>query len=255
MYRLTLKKIVKYILDRLKGLTDINQINRTLQDIYNSKLFGQTADLVAKRFITTANKIDAKTWREAARINTKGYEIYKNLNVSNAVTQKIIDNASLIKTLPLKLSQQITQFIASETYKGLRHEEIAEMIQSKIKGYTYAKADLIARTESSKAMTALTEARSKDVGLNWYKWSTSDDKRVRNSHKHMHNVLIRWDDPPSPERLNNQESVGNYNAGEIYNCRCVALPIVTLKSVKFPAKVYYGGTIIKMSKAEFEKIF
>lgn len=206
------------------------------------------------------NTIDAKTWREAARggsINPKFIKALKNnlySNVGVVVEMKTMENAHYIKTLPLNVAEHITNYVKTETYKSIRPEDIAFNLRSKVAGYSRARANTIARTESSKAMTALTEARAKDVGVNWYQWRTADDARVRNSHKHMEAVIVKWDDPPSPEMLAGQKSVGKYNAGNIYNCRCYPSPLVTLNRVRWPAKVYYQGSIQTMTREQFEKI-
>lgn len=218
------------------------------------------AEIIALKFVTLCNSTDAKTWKEAAKggsNNTKIIELLnKNLNgrIGAAVNQKVLDNARYIKTLPLNIAEQVTDFTKSQAYKGIRASEIAKEIQYKVDSYSKARADLIARTEASKAMTALTEARARDVGVNWYQWRTADDARVRNSHSHMEGVLVKWDDPPSPERLAGERSVGNYNAGNVFNCRCYPSPLVTLNRVSWPAKVYFQGKIQNMTKEQFEKI-
>jgi uncharacterized protein with gpF-like domain len=117
-----------------------------------------------------------------------------------------------------------------------------------------ASTALIARTEVSKTSTALTRARSEDIGIRWYVWKTSEDARVRSSHKHMDNVLISWSSPPSPEKLDGLRSVGHYHAGEIWNCRCYAEPVIEVEYLSWPHKVYCGGQIVKMSRKQFEGI-
>lgn len=248
------------MINSVSGLTDSGEIGNTLLRLYGSAAFQELAYIVAQRFVTMANTTDARTWRDAAKGGSRGIELLEHFrrnlegNVGRAIEQKIIENANYIKTIPLTVAEDITKFIQTETYKGLRSSEIAKTLQEKVAGYSKARAKTIARTESSKAMTALTEARAKDVGINWYQWRTADDGRVRNSHAHMEGVLVRWDDPPSPEELVGKKSVGHYNAGNIYNCRCYPSPLVTLKHVVWPAKVYYGGKIQKMSREQFERI-
>ena len=243
------------------GSNDSQEINRIMLGLYMSKSFRDLADTIATRFITLGNTIDAKTWREAAKGGSRGREIFyflrqnlKHGNVGNVLEQKIIENAHYIKTLPLNVAQDITKFVQTEAYKGLRASEIAKVLMEKVSSYSEARADLIARTESSKAMTALTEARAKDVGVDWYVWRTADDARVRNSHAHMEGVLCRWDDPPSPEKLVGKRSVGRYNAGNIYNCRCYPRPLITLNNIAWPAKVHVNGEIVKMTREQFEKL-
>ncbi|MBZ9633063.1 phage minor head protein [Clostridium sp. FP1] len=259
-YRRSLQRVNKKIMDAIKGLQTVEQINSALHKVYNSGMFQILANSIANRFVTSANIIDAKTWRDAARAGSKSKKIYEalqktlNTNIGRTVDRQILKNANLIKTLPLTLSKELTKFISTKTYEGIRASEIAETLEGKIFQYTHARANTIARTESSKAMTALTEARSKDVGVNWYVWKSASDQRVRNAHKHMQGVLVRFDDPPSPEALVGEKDVGNYNAGNIYNCRCFPRPLISLENVKWPCKVYYNSTITSMSKLQFQKI-
>jgi len=256
-----LQKINRLISDAIKGLQTVTEIQTVLQNLASSKVFHEFADLVAHRFVTLANTTDAKIWREAARGGSQGNAVYKALqktlktNVGAIANQKIVENAQFIKSMPLFASSEITKHVANEVFKGLRTEEIAKDLSEKVWGLNNTRANLIARTESSKTMTALTEARAKDVGVNWYIWKTANDgNRVRESHQNMQGVLVRWDNPPAPEILIGEKSQGHYNAGEIYNCRCYARPLISLNNVEWPARVYYNGSIKTMSKLKFEKI-
>ena len=75
----------------------------------------------------------------------------------------------------------------------------------------------------------------------------------------MANVLVFWGEPPAPEDLfpNYSESgkrqkntLGHYHAGCCPNCRCVAMPVVSVSDIEFPAKIYMGGAIRKIGKRE-----
>lgn len=200
------------------------------------------------------------TWREAAKENGKGNEIHQALKkemqgpLGGAVNYQVQRNAEIIKSLPLDISREVTNHIAEESLKGKRASEIADEIKVLFPGVTNAKAGLIARTETSKTSTALTKARSEKLDINWYVWRTSEDARVRSSHFHMEDVLVNWDNPPSPEKLIGGKFVGYYHAGNIYNCRCYPEPLVTLDFIKWPHKVYYGGKIQTMTRKQFESI-
>lgn len=259
-YRRSLQRINKKIMDAIKGLTNLKDIKAALHKVYSSRMFQNVANRIANRFVTNANTVDAKTWRQAARSGSKSKLLYDELqkalktNVGKTVNEQILKNAELIKTLPLSLSQELTKFVATKTYAGIRPEEIAETLQGKIFQYSNARASTIARTESSKAMTALTEARCKDIGVEWYQSKSSKDQRVRRAHKNMEDVLVSFDDPPSPEALVNEKDVGHYSAGNIYNCRCFPRPLIRLDNVSWPCRVYYNGKIINMTREQFKKI-
>ena len=67
----------------------------------------------------------------------------------------------------------------------------------------------------------------------------------------MNDVLVSWNNPPSPELLVKEKDVGRYHAGNIWNCRCYSEPLIDIDDVKWPHKVYINGSIQKMSKARF----
>lgn len=230
--------------------------------IVRSKVFAVFALAASRKMITQTFVDTAGTWRAAARESGGGkgriiFESPKNEMrgpVGGTVNRLIERNAGIIRSLPLSISRQITQYIQEETLKGKRHEQIAREILEMFPQMTSSKAALIARTEAAKAHTALIHARSERLGLAWYIWRTSQDARVRSSHDHMEGVLCRFRDPPSPEALVQERNVGTYNAGEIYNCRCYPETLIDISDVSWPRKVHWGGRLVTMSKEQFRKI-
>lgn len=259
-YRVALQRVAKAILKAINKATNPKELMLALRRISKNKSYGEVAENIAKTFITHANIVDAKSWRSAAKANGKSSNICKQLqqnlqtNVGKVIKKKIEENAKLIKTLPSNLSTEVTKYVATEAYKGVRPADMAKVLQEKMFQYTNAKVDLIARTESAKAMGDLTEARAKDVGLKWYIWRSAKDQRTRKAHRDMEGILCNYDDPPSPEALAGEKNVGKYNPGQIYNCRCFARIVVSIDSVTFPCKIYINGKIRSISKAQFKKL-
>jgi SPP1 gp7 family putative phage head morphogenesis protein len=260
MYKLFLKKAMEKLEKELANLENPRDILKAIRKFSNSMEFSDYAEALAGKMVTHVFTDAGRTWREAARENGKGRFIYealkKELNghIGGAVNEQIQRNAEIIKSLPLDISKQVTNHIAEESLKGKRASQIAEEIKEYMPHVTNAKASLIARTETSKTSTALTKARSENLGINWYVWRTSEDSRVRSSHNHMDDILINWNNPPSPEKLIGEKFVGYYHAGNIYNCRCYCEPLVTLNYIKWPHKVYYQNRIQMMSRKQFEAI-
>ncbi len=77
--------------------------------------------------------------------------------------------------------------------QGLRHTEVAQQIEAKLK-QSKNKARLIARDQISKLNGRLTQMRQTQAGITKYIWRDSDDTRVRPSHAAMDGKLCRWDD-------------------------------------------------------------
>lgn len=214
-----------------------------------------------KRMVTSINSVNATTWRKAAKKATKGHLLYKALHEElvkggfRIMENQIIENAGLIRTLPEDVASKVTRDIAENALKGKRAKSIESIIRGQTSKHSRASARLIARTEVSKTTTALNKARCEQLGLRWYVWRTAlDGNRVRKSHRNMEGVLVNWNDPPSPELLVGEKSVGYYHAGNIWNCRCYTEPILEIDDVHWPHKVYHQGRITKMTRKQFEDI-
>ena len=260
-YKRSLRQIVKRMNKIIIGLRAADEIAIALKKFSESAEFKKYAESCSKKMITSLFSDAGKTWREAAKANSRGRSIFEALRnelrgpIGVAVNEQIQNNANLIKSMPLDVAKEMTDYAAKQSYQGRRAEDIAKDLQKKFEYVSEKKANLIARTEVSKASTELTKARCENMGLRWYIWRTSSDVRVRSSHSHMEGVLICWDNPPSPEKLLGiKSSLGYYHAGECPNCRCYPEPVVSLDFVKWPCKVYCNGSIKTMTRKQFEEI-
>ncbi len=151
---------------------------------------------------------------------------------------------------PLKL----LDYIRSQNLKGLRAEGIASKILRRFPQYDGRELEGKVRTVAFIANTAFERAQAEEIGLEWYKWSSCQDERVRASHRNMEGVLVSWGDPPAPEELIGESPQGKYHPGEIEGCRCDALPMLRLDDTKWPTRVYINGRIVSMSRKEFQRI-
>ena len=218
------------------------------------------SELLAKRMIFHINVKNAKTWRAAAARSSRAQMLYKALQTEmegatgSRVQSLIRENAALISSLSLDAASTLTQEVARVQQSGARPKTIAKMYAKRFPELLRSRTHLISRTETAKASSALTEARCERLSIQWYQWETSQDQRTRASHKNMNGVIVPWSSAPSPEGLICEKSQGNYHAGEIYNCRCVIIPILTLDDIAFPARIYWKGAIQVMTKQQFKQI-
>ena len=237
------------------------EYQRKMDEFQNTEEFDKYINSAVKRMVTPITVLNMRTWRLAAKKATRGNKLYNmlmaeiNAGIKSDIENQVHENSLLIKTLPHDVAAKVCSEIEKSAFEGKRATTIAQEIRTYTDNYTKASAKLIARTEVSKATTALTKARCDNLDLKWYVWRTSlDGDRVRESHRIMEGVLIRWDNPPSPELLNDEQSVGNYHAGNIWNCRCYPEPLLDVNDVKWPHKVHLNGQIRSMTKTEFIKL-
>jgi uncharacterized protein with gpF-like domain len=222
------------------------------------------AESTARKMVTGVMVANARTWRTAASQSMHGREIFAAMQsefrgpVGVRFREIVAANAELIRSLPIEIATKVTRLTARRTMEGLR----PEAVQEKIAGYTNHLArwhsQLIARTETSKASTALTQARSESLNFKFYIWRSSQDSRVRTSHRFMANqggIICAWDDPPSPEKLIGERStLGNYAPGNCPNCRCYPEVLLQLDQVKWPHRVFAHGQVRTMSRTAFGRI-
>lgn len=232
-----------------------------MNNFQNSYQYEKFITSAVKRMVTPISVMNEQTWRKAARKSTRSKFLYNLLvdeikqNHESTINDQIIENASLIRTLPNDVAEKVVKTIAEEAIKGKRARTIESIIKEDTDKHSRASARLIARTEVAKTQSAITKSRSQALDMQWYVWRTAlDGNRVRKSHRLMEGVLVNWNDPPSPEELAGEQNVGRYHAGNIWNCRCYSEILIDVDDVKWPHKVYKNGQITKMSKTEFMKI-
>ena len=232
-----------------------------MNNFQNSYQYEKFITSAVKRMVTPLSSINEQTWRKAARKSTRSKFLYGLLiddikqNHEAMINDQIITNASLIRTLPNDVAEKVVKNIAEEAIKGKRARSIEKIIRQDTDKHSRASARLIARTEVAKTQSAITKSRAQNLDMNWYVWRTAlDGNRVRKSHRLMEGVIVNWNDPPSPEELDGEQSVGHYHAGNIWNCRCYSEVLLDVDDVKWPHKVYRNGQITKMNKTEFMDI-
>ncbi len=260
-YEAAIRAIAKRIITPLKPGQTYTQWLAELAERSRTQDIVEASDLLARRMITMVNTGNHKTWRAAAAKSSQSRQLYTYLlqemqgATGARVAQLVRENANLISSLPLQAAQTMVDEVTKAQQSGARPKTIAKMAAQRFPTLVRSRINLISRTETAKASTALTQARCEILNIDWYQWESSHDARTRKSHKNMNGVIVPWSQPPSPEALIGERStLGRYQAGECPNCRCVVIPILTLDDISFPARVYWGGAIRSMTKQDFKKI-
>lgn len=248
-----IKNLVKYKSEQTEKLrVDINYLT-------NSKMYTEFCKKFAKQLaIKSLNKQKGlwKKYYEAAKKNKLGvlqssYSEYEKEQFKAAIERNFI----MIKSIPQDVfetfKQKGVEVMISQTVSGSVGRKTFESFLSK-KGAKHAK--LIARTETAKLQTAIMEKRATDLGSVCYEWSSTKDKRTRQSHKDMNGVIVLWRQNLE-ERPYLDKMFGN--AGEFPNCRCSPEPLFDerdLTDSTYKIYDYRTKTIKRISKTELIKI-
>ena len=162
-------------------------------------------------------------------IRSMSTDIDKSIGIKVVLTeeqQEIIakewtDNLDLyIQNFMAENITELRQEVLDNTIRGSRAENLVDIIGGRF-NVTKSKAKFLARQETSLLMSKMRETRYKDAGLNKYKWLTSGNEKVRDSHKRLNNNEYFWSDPPIVDDKGKRA-----HPGEDFNCVCIAVPIL-----------------------------
>jgi SPP1 gp7 family putative phage head morphogenesis protein len=135
------------------------------------------------------------------------------------------DNLRLIANAASDYADQVEDVLTDPDNFGLRAEELEELLVER-GNVSVSRAQFIARDQTLKTNAAITRTRMGAAGVARYRWSTSQDERVRPMHAELgrrsdEGETFSFDDPP----VTNDDGDTN-NPGEDYQCRCVPIPFI-----------------------------
>lgn len=106
-------------------------------------------------------------------------------------------------------------------FEGIRAESLQKTIEKRF-SVSESKAKFLAKQEISLLTSKYKQAKYQELGINKYKWSSSQDSRTRPDHKELNGKIFSFDDPPIEDKSKGTKA----NPGEPFGCRCVAIPII-----------------------------
>lgn len=147
-------------------------------------------------------------------------------------------------TLITKASQDMRDAVARRVRDGVKEgllaREVTDNIARDLPRISYNRAKIIARDQTAKLNSDLTQGRMADAGLETYIWDTAQDERVRGnpggkyadalpSHWVMQGKICRWDNPAvcqneQGEWVSRPPEAPTTHPGVAIMCRCVAIP-------------------------------
>lgn len=141
-------------------------------------------------------------------------------------------NAQLIQSLPDQELERVSGIVERGLQEGATYSTIAGNLQKSF-GITRRRATLIARDQTKKLNSSLTKLRQQEIGVTEFTWLTSDDERVRASHRVLDGKICRWDDPTvykdsKDGKWKKKSEIGGdpVHPGVAVNCRCNSIAIL-----------------------------
>jgi SPP1 gp7 family putative phage head morphogenesis protein len=127
----------------------------------------------------------------------------------------IAKNLSEIESIREEFFDDLEDELVAGLRDGERLESIADRFES-IAGGSKRHAELLARDQFGSLNAQVNKHRQEQVGIERYRWRTSGDTRVRDSHEDLDGEAFTWADG----------APGEGHPGEPINCRCTPDPIL-----------------------------
>ena len=221
---------IKQIADSGASAAEVSSSLETSQQQF-SQSYALLAAGIATAFILSAST-DSKNKTESSiarsfNVPRETVTILDPQQITDIQEAAIAENVQLIKTIPAQYFNQIAQAV-SANFSGRPQtgdaESLAGRIQ-KIGSVTTKRSQFIARDQTAKVTSAVTESRHQAVGIKKYRWRNSQDQRVvgnpsglypkgnkgHGNHWVRENKVFYYARPPF-----------DGNPGHAFNCRCTA---------------------------------
>ena len=224
-FAVQLRKIAKHIQDIVLMYEpgDPQQVDEMVEVLNRYAMtIRPWARAVSRRLLAEVARRDEMAWARYTKL--LGLAIQHEIRetpVGHVMQALMAQQVDLITSIPLEAAQRVHQLAISALYEGGRASEIAAAIREQGE-VSKGRANLIARTETSRASTTFTQARAQAIGSTHYIWRTSKDRRVRVTHRPMEGKVCEWANPPLVEPKRGLR----YHAGCFPNCRCYVEPIL-----------------------------
>ena len=203
---------------------DIGNIFNEQMDLWTGTDFSSRANRVAQDFVVSADAVHRKRFQE--QMKRIGIDVFgQSPKISDYLQAAASSNVRLIESIPAEYLGKVRTLVEANMRAGRPPGAIVTRIQEQF-GVAKSRAKLIARDQTNKINSELTERRQREVGFEYFQWVSSHDERVRHDHQVIANRVTefgkgvyRWDDPPKNDR---GETI---TPGSDYQCRCTARPL------------------------------
>jgi len=156
-------------------------------------------------------------------LNTLGISVEMTPELSERLMKNYTTNQNInIKNWTNTQTQRLRDMIQKNAMSGYNRLELQQLIANEY-GVSMNKAKFLARQETSLFVAEVRDERFQDAGITKYKWSSSQDIRVRELHKELNGKIFSYDSPPIIDENTGERGV----PGQAFGCRCVAIPIIS----------------------------
>lgn len=215
---------LKYIYSQTQAAISAEMLN--IQMEVQSYFTTRTVLSTVTRFVNRINVVDKRNVEgdierasgvKASKI--KGLRPLQDRGTDEIVKRSINENVSLIKSIPSEYLKRVEESVYTGLGEGRSTASIGREI-SEIGGVTERRGQFIARDQLGSVYGNLTAKRQENLGLKKFRWVTSEDERVRDSHRVINGMIFDLETGAYGPKV--PAEVVGLMPGEDYNCRCTS---------------------------------
>jgi SPP1 gp7 family putative phage head morphogenesis protein len=211
------------------------RISRIIQKLSTASILKLMASHLSYGMVKRANNQNKdqiqKTYNAAFSIDLSG--MLSNAVVKNRLEEAVKENRALITSIQTDFINDVGSTVFTNLSNGGRHENLLSLISERGR-LSKVRAKFIARDQTAKLNSALTEARQKSLGVDLYEWGGAGDERQRQGHFVLNGKTCKYSDSTvysdnEGKTWEKRKCIGAYEGspGTDFQCRCVALPKIS----------------------------
>lgn len=235
----------------------VEELEDKIRNFENSKAYDEFAKKFSKELAKQGLKGYVGTWRKyyeaAKRLHHIGLPNTFNEYQNQIYRKTIAHNFKFIKSIPSEVFKAYEKKYVKTLMETASGKKGRKAFENELSKSGAVNAKLIARTETAKMQTEIERVAATDLGSVAYIWSSTNDKRTRQSHKDMNKVVVFWRNNDLEKPLLDK-MYGD--AGEFPNCRCDTYPIYDerdLKDSTYKVYDYRKHEIIRLTRNKLIK--
>ena len=219
---------------------DKSKVLNTFATFTTSEKYNKFAEEFSKKLAQMGLSKQRGVWKKYYKVARETHNVALPYSYSE-YERKILEdtikhNFTMITSIPQRV-MEVLEYKAVDTLI----DEVANgklprgSFKRELDKHGVKKSQLIARTETAKLQSAITQNRATNIGSVAYEWVASMDRRTRPSHKEMDGVIVFW----RPDAQKPLRDGMRGQAGSFPNCRCYPAPILDISDLsKTNYKVY-----------------
>jgi len=194
---------------------DLAKANTEMTAYFASLVNATVAQI--RTVLNLAGRQHTAAWTRAVRkaIGVDIAALVHHSDLTESIQRSAASAAELIKDISSTSARRIAQLALDYASGGKSVKAFVDDVQRVLK-VSRNRAKVIARDQIAKANSSFSRIRQVEAGVTSYVWRTSQDERVRPTHRSNNGKKIRWDQPP----------VTTGHPGHDIMCRCTAEAVI-----------------------------